>query len=852
MRVARWALLACCLWAVAAAEAPALYRTQGYESPVQGGPGDLLLIGGFGFQAGDRVVYQAYGATAHPAGVPITSTAVEGVAEIVKLGTPPYALTVRLPMSLERQRAYRLWVVDAAGEWSQSVSINDPRPLWVTPAYNFATSDLAGFGRLLRIVGRNLGTSTDRPMQIQLRGPHDYLLTTPVSSDPSGVQNYVAEASLPARLEKGSYSVAVSRDSRNWTMVPNQQFEVRADPVAASRNDISNPKFGGCHADDEDDDTGCFRQALEAAAWAGSGTVYLPAGTWHLSVRQMHGDEQRNGFILPQNVNVQGAGAKLTTVIRHDAKESRTPGALLTLTGNNSVTGITFTDDAQYESLQQSRATIQLGIPQPAAALVEGIVISDDDFHHVGRAVVDSGHPIQHLFVTHNEFAGYDNGLLLTGSGAGRGQPYRIDDSVVRDNRFVPGSYLDVPARQGTVATQLGAATRLDFSSNVADGSSPRGLQRADDPAGWRAAFFWNLSNNQEEVLIAQNEISCPGDKAGDGEAISLDGNGATFGFDAASKVEAAGADWVRVRTRLRQQQYGQTVPADYYRGHWVAAVDGRGIGQVRRVASYSEDAGTGMVTLHVSPDWDVVPRGARLVVNKQYWQVYVVANKVEQGDPPCSKSNMTNARGGVIAFWAPIADSTIEANSQHEADGIEVGQLYDDRAPSMSFATAIEVRNNLIDGEYDWNTDCSWSGIRAYFTALLRDAQTSPPILGFGLLIAHNTITKADGQRGGAIDFARAGPTGPPPGNWPLLQNPLIFGNTIRDLDGPAPRPQCRQGQQARSGIRLEGPGNVRDAVLMSNHCQRVATHLEDFGTGTLRVCELADGDSCECEKAR
>ena len=96
----------------------------------------------------------------------------------------------------------------------------------------------------------------------------------------------------------------------------------------------------------------------------------------------------------------------------------------------------------------------------------------------------------------------------------------------------MPGSYIDIAARQGAIASGIGASLRLDFSSNIADGLSSEGLQDPEDRKGWRAAFFWNMNNNNELVLVAQNQVSCSGDKAGDGEAIAFDASGNRFGFN--------------------------------------------------------------------------------------------------------------------------------------------------------------------------------------------------------------------------------------------------------------------------------------------------------------------------------
>jgi O-antigen/teichoic acid export membrane protein len=847
----------------AEARAPELLRTPGYESPVQGGPDDLLLIGGTGFSPTDRVVYEAIDAASasagHPSAVPAKSTVIRGTAPIVKLADPPYSVTIQLPGLIQADRGYHIWVVSAAGEWSLPVSINDSRPLWITPAYVYSSADFADLGRKLRVVGRNLAPVGGAAQTwIQLQGPKTYVLPVRNRGADNPEQRYVSEAPLPEQIAPGKYSVAVSHDARKWTRVPAQQLEVRPDPVTPRTFNLSDPEFGGCRPDDGADDTACFARALEAARQAGGGVVHVPKGSWDVSTTALPEARQRAGLILAPGVHLQGEGASASIVIRHGARSLPAPAALLTLVGENSVRGLSFTDDERYESLDQSRAVIQLGIPpeSPESNLysdtVDDVVISGNTFNHVGRALVDGRRPLRRLFVTHNEFGAYDNALLLTGGGTSLAHLYRIDDSVFRWNRFVPGSYAE------TIATQLGAAGRVDFSDNVADGTSVQGLQDGADRRGWRAAFFWNLTNDGENLLISDNQISCSGDKASDGEAVAFDNSGGTFGFDAAQTIDAAGPDWVRINRALLHEQFGQPVPDNYYNAHWLRIVAGPGLGQTRRVESYTEDRATGMVTLRISPSWDVVPSGgrARAILGMQFWQVYVVANAVNHAAPPCRKANLNGPHGGVIVVAALFADSVIEANRQVETDGIEIFRDYTPRTKSCpscggvaTLSTALEIRGNLIDGEYDWSSDCSWSGIRGYFVAT-PTPEEPPPILGFGDVIAHNVISRADGQRGGAIDITHAGATGPPPGNWPMVQSVLIFGNVIRDISGELPRSACRDGhgQRARTGIRLEGPGNIRDTVLEGNRCERVDTFMEDSATATARVCHGNDPNSCEC----
>ena len=849
----------------AAAAAPQVLHTPGYESPVRGDPDDLLMIAGTGFHPTDRVVYQAMDvAPTRPRIVPATSTVEAGIAPVVQHDNPPYALTVRLPSEMQKGRAYRLWVVTAKNEWSEALSINDPRPQWVTPGYVYSTVDLAGLGRVIRVVGRNLAGVAGHRLKIRLRGTDQssYMLTTQVpTNDSEAVQSYVATAALPARLSPGLYSISVRRDSLDWVELADQKLEVRPDPPTLPTYPVDDPVYGGCHPDDAADDSSCFARAIEAAGRAGGGIVQIPPGHWDVTT----GTRDIDGFVLPRNVHLRGAGADISFIWRHGPVSGRRPNALFTLTGHNSVANLTFSDEWRFHSLPESRPVIQLGTmpvsdesKSGVSHLVEDIVISDNAFLHVGRGITDeAGRPIARLFIVRNRFGGYSHGIDMPGNRVLTWEPFGIEDSVVRGNRFVPGSYVDLSIKQGVMASGMGAAHRVDFSANVADGTTAENLQDPDDPPGFRAGFFWNTNNSVERLLISQNQISCSGDKVGDGEAIAFDDSGNTVGFQGTVTITAAGPDWITVRGKLLSEQVHTPIPANYYsNGHWVQVAAGRGIGQTRKITAYTQDATTSTVTFHVAPAWDIVPGGSdsRIFVARHTWQVEVVDNDIEQRRPPCHKSNPAGPYGGAIVIWTTATDLSVEANQQWDTDGILFMHTYDAPTPScltcanrLFFHTGLEIRGNRVDGEYDWSSDCSEAGIRSTFGAP-PTPESPPPVQGLGVSISHNIVSHSDGLRGGGIDIAVAAFTGPPPGNWPFIENLLVFHNELRDMEGPLPSSPCHRGQGERSGIRLEGHDNVRDSVLYDNRCERIAKPLSDAGLRTLKICPTGSQGSCEC----
>src|SRR5262249_44421949 len=159
--------------------------------------------------------------------------------------------------------------------------------------------------------------------------------------------------------------------------------------------------------------------------------------------------------------------------------------------------------------------------------------------------------------------------------------------------------------------------------------------------------------------------------------------------------------------------------------------------------------------------------------------------------------SNASDRKGGGITLWAQAADSVIEGNRQFDTDGILWQELYSVRDTSVcpgctsetNYIDFLDVRHNLIDGEYDWANDCSSSGITGSLAAA-PSPRPPPPTVSYGLSIANNIIRRADARQGGAISFVAGWYKGPPPYKWPLASNPLIFHNVIDGFSSPPAKP--------------------------------------------------------------
>jgi hypothetical protein len=652
--------------------------------------------------------------------------------------------------------------------------------------------------------------------------------------------------------------------------VPDQWLEVLPDPPLVAEFSVSDIAFGGCRPDDGADDTSCIVRAIAAAKSAGGGSVYFGPGTWDLIDSRQQGVIGDEGIVVPDGVRLRGAGGGLTQLARHAEWTDRAPAAAaLTLRGHTVVTGFTFRDLKVYEALDRAGPFLQLGehfdrvtsesSPSAGTPIVDSVVVTGNIFDKTMVAIGNGGLPIRRLLVTYNTFGAFHAALELAGNGYNMLEKYRIDDSVIAHNMFKPGSELNLVDKTGPLVSELGAGYRVDFSENTADGGSADYLYSREDATGWRAAFFWNMNNNVEEVLISQNIATCTGDKIGDGEAISFDNNANTYAFDAAVSVVAATSASVAESASLAARQNSRDVPIDsYYIDHWVQIVEGPGLGQARKITGYSKDPATNVTTFKVTPEWDVVPvpGSSRISVGREFWQLYTLENEVDNRKPKCKKSNRSRHDAGAISMWAQSADSVIAGNRQYDSDGIFVQQNYivpehpcTDCTMAILFQSFLEIRGNLVDGEYDWDNDCSASGI-ALGVAAAPWGDAAPPTVGFGVSISRNTIRHADGQYSGAIAQLGTWHTGPPPHRWALSQNVIIHHNSIADIAGARAAPVCGK-SQPRIGITFPEDDIAWNTVLYANSCQNVSTPIGRGGVHTARICPSSAPDSCECPHA-
>jgi hypothetical protein len=258
-----------------------------------------------------------------------------------------------------------------------------------------------------------------------------------------------------------------------------------------------------------------------------------------------------------------------------------------------------------------------------------------------------------------------------------------------------------------------------------------------------------------------------------------------------------------------------------------------------------------------VTPAFDVLPdRNSVALLGRGNWQTAIVDNFIDQRQPTCTKGNVTRPSGGSLSWYASTADSAMEGNQQFDTNGILLAHQYKEvdsaagvAEPLTMTQSANEVRNNLIDGEYDWWKAQSESGIYLGYGATPNTAP--PPVIGYGVSIARNAIRRADTTRDGgtlpvgAIGLGPSWFTGPHDAQgatqWTLADATLVFHNTLTDINDGL----------SRVGIGIDSAFSNETvawrSVLFANSCSNVQMPLSDNGIASVRYCPTSS-TSCEC----
>lgn len=578
---------------------------------------------------------------------------------------------------------------------------------------------------------------------------------------------------LQASMTPDTYTVHVKRVCGGWIEVADNALVVEAVPSTPTRYVIENyGGKNQCDPDDGVDDTFCVLDAIADAKAAG-GELYFGAGTWDLDVAfdtqcptGCTDMTEEDGILVPTDVDLVGAGPGSTT-IRIGDQSNWDAASVFTLLGSNHVSGIHFHGVGTENAIEQEfaitwppttnlampirhpncidsqtngdgeffwdgypvRSALRLGLrPQDVSTdnPVEDVSIVDNRFSSSVIGILGGGFSLSRVTIVDNDIQAFQDGIRLQGGFDTHldalGVLFRLDDAVIVDNVFNDSPFsgeiewestcsaTQYPDDRGVIGAQIGASNRVRISQNLLDGC-------ADDPGagcsaieGFRAGIFFSMGGSHEKLLLSENDFIETGRKSGDGEAIAIDVNRNRAMLVEGSNVSSATSTSVTIDTDTYPLVDEDAVRDDVYREHWLQVGRGQGLGQTRRISSYSYEETAGEITeitLTVSPAFEVIPDATSYVtVHRQAWQAYLFDNHVvaqEDGstdcDPGVDLEEAQEVTVGTLHFYSTTSDSLIANNTLDCVNGIWLAADYGTANPGnqrLIYNTA--VLGNSID----------------------------------------------------------------------------------------------------------------------------------------------------------
>ena len=482
--------------------------------------------------------------------------------------------------------AYELSVSNEAGWSTRPVYVNRPEPRWLSEERGYP-------GLAVKLIGRNLDAeeySGLRRTQVRLV-PVNGGTSTVIS--PDAINPYCVDFSIPRNLPTGGYHVEVNAHSaafgEGWARLDNHsEFpDVVSDTVVQVETAPANPtalalkvawandfnwrsttdirRDFDAKGDGVADDTLAIQRAINRVADNGGGVVYLPKGTYRVS-----------GLTLPAKCVLQGENRESTVIM---VAKTTDQGAI---TAKSSLHGI---------------STLTLKFQPTVPASNPGMLL---------------GGVAERLFL-HN--VGFD--LLRDPDVSAKQGPYYVSGS---GPILVAGCQFFISSRN---LWNHQVRNRVIFRNNFVDMHDGLGLCMSSEKllvlendlafhpapyAGQMNGFFlnegwmgWNIYN----AYIAGNnahDLNGPGDcqpYAADSAWSCLAGG-----------VLAAGANFLEVRADLLSDFKG----LDTHELE-IIVVQGRGLGQLRRVSAHRNLGGDpAVIHFTVSPAWEVPPDTTSLV----------------------------------------------------------------------------------------------------------------------------------------------------------------------------------------------------------------------------------------------
>jgi hypothetical protein len=588
--------------------------------------------------------------------------------------------------------------------WSPAVFVNTPDP-------SFLSTDQIATGSAFQIFGRNLYFS--RTPIVRLVDQADGSSQT-ATVDVTKSQHYMLNVVAPNAIVPGhAYQIFISNGySGNAStaveaMVPETLRGRRAGadywqlglPWAADLDfyanvyDItSDPRLDGNFATGNGvtDDTGPIFHAIEAAAAAGGGVVFLPAGSYTLHF------SNGCGIQLPSRVVLQGASAASVHInYGYPVGSNGGPGVCFqSLSGMADITmnNVDTVQQWQYSALSANASEVFL------------------------KRVTWNIGTSQGLSLAHNDHIA-------------------IEDSTITQTTDSKFAYVGPVDLQSCAHCQISGSTigftvggmLFDWARDIVfeNNTVLRDISVAPDPSTVTHSIAANFVNNLALLNNTFNSVGSALPTNNDGEVIVTEGGG-PMRYDEFRGSITFATPTTLSDTNQNFYQLPNTLPGLQVGIANVAIVSGNGSGQRRLVTDVSADG----KTLTIDHPWDVQPD-----LNSHYatfdWSAanWIVVHNSLRG----------NFKGLEI-FNASVSNLLLESNVLTDSDGIMV-------SPSeyAKSSTAGGLFNVIDDIAIVGNTLIDQSGIRPAYVGLIPREDLETAAFGthiLGASIKANNVT--------------------------------------------------------------------------------------------------------------
>ena len=533
--------------------------------------GDSLSINGYGFDKDTVEIAVARAAAEAPPAEPPTGALYPQIAQTDKGGS---FVVAKMP-SGAAPGVYNVWVKNGYG-WSKPFPMNAARPLFMSEYEAFNGLDV-------EVAGRNFDQSEfggTTATKVRLNDGNGKTFEMPTKElNPYHVTFTVGQQEL------GTYFVEVSNDDGiNWARLDNGQkltlVPAGDDPLhlgVAWAKDfkwsrVYNVADYGATPNDPGDVTAQVQAAVDAAEQAGGGVVYFPNGSYN--IKQIK---------IGSGVVLEGQDEYGTKLVY-----TGSGGNFIDTKGDGSLGGV-----AQLQGI--AHLSLLLSDPQ----------VRPDTFIWFGQPWGDAFGNValrnaNRLFcVGVNIDYPYDN---KGASGTGRGIGFLFigrERVVMKDNHFVGWNANNLITAMSQYFTLKN--NYFEYATGYVHGMSTYSFYENNK-------VIIHPEFNQDshglfaraDAYIANNYVQGAGSGANDtndGEGICVEGPGSLFGAGAVLKATPTSLQAAPLTPLSPEMalQFGELS---------VVITDGRGLGQMRRVASVDASAGT----IHVDKPFDITP----------------------------------------------------------------------------------------------------------------------------------------------------------------------------------------------------------------------------------------------------